>query len=242
MVANLAKSTPEAPALMRHDDVVTFFHEMGHVFHGLLSKTRFARFHGTRVARDFVEAPSQMLENWCWEPKVLKRMSKHYQTGEPLTDDLIEKIIKSRYVNVGLFYLRQLFFARFDLKVHTDQDPADYTKLWNDLREKISLVKGGAYKPGQATFGHIMGGYDAGYYGYTYSLVFAADMYATVFKSDPLDPKKGAHYRKEILEPGGSREETESLKAFLGRPSNSDAFLKELFGTSSDAKTAAAVL
>lgn len=94
MVANLAKPTPGKPALMRHDDVVTFFHEMGHVFHGLLSRTRFARFHGTAVARDFVEAPSQMLENWCWEPKVLERMSSHFETKKPLPADLIEKIIK----------------------------------------------------------------------------------------------------------------------------------------------------
>lgn len=121
MVANLAKPTPEKPALMRHDDVVTFFHEMGHVFHGLLSRTKFARFHGTSVARDFVEAPSQMLENWCWEPKVLEKMSSHYERKEPLGKELIEKIVKSRYVNVGLFYLRQLFFAKFDYKVHTDK-------------------------------------------------------------------------------------------------------------------------
>lgn len=94
MVANLAKPTPNKPALMRHDDVVTFFHEMGHVFHGLLSNTRFARFHGTAVARDFVEAPSQMLENWCWEPRVLEKMSSHYEKKEPLPADLIEKIVK----------------------------------------------------------------------------------------------------------------------------------------------------
>ncbi|ETW81741.1 Metallo peptidase M3A [Heterobasidion irregulare TC 32-1] len=232
MVANLAKSTPERPALMRHDDVVTFFHEMGHVFHGLLSSTRFARFHGTSVARDFVEAPSQMLENWCWEPKVLAKMSSHYETKKPLSDELIEKIVKSRYVNVGLFYLRQLFFAKFDLKVHTDKDATDYTALWNDLRTAVSLVKGGKQGAGQGSFGHIVGGYDAGYYGYTYSLVFAADMYATVFKQDPLDPALGQRYRESILKPGGSREETDSLKEFLGRPSNSDAFLKELFGSS----------
>ncbi|KAH8114574.1 Metalloprotease [Phellopilus nigrolimitatus] len=234
MVANLAKPTPERPALMRHDDVVTFFHEMGHVFHGLLSKTRFPRFHGTNVARDFVEAPSQMLENWCWEPKVLEQMSKHFKTEKPLPDDLIEKIIKSRYVNVGLFYLRQLFFAKFDIKVHTDKVPCDYTALWNDLRTSISLVKGSDKpEPGQGTFGHITGGYDAGYYGYTYSLVFASDMYATVFKKDPLDPALGQKYRKEILLPGGSRDEIHSLESFLGRLPNSDAFTKELFGVSS---------
>ncbi|EGN98007.1 hypothetical protein SERLA73DRAFT_109304 [Serpula lacrymans var. lacrymans S7.3] len=231
MVANLAKPTPERPALMRHDDVTTFFHEMGHVFHGLLSRTQFARFHGTAVARDFVEAPSQMLENWCWEPKVLAKMSSHYEKQEPLSPELIDKIIKSRYVNVGLFYLRQLFFAKFDMKVHVDQKPTDYTKLWNDLRESVSLVKGGKPGPGQASFGHIVGGYDAGYYGYTYSLVFAADMYATIFKEDPLDPARGKRYRDKILLVGGSRDDTESLEDFLGRPPNSDAFLEEVFGT-----------
>ncbi|KAG2009857.1 metallopeptidase MepB, variant 2 [Coprinopsis cinerea AmutBmut pab1-1] len=231
MVANLAKPTPDKPALMRHDDVVTFFHEMGHVFHGLLSRTKFARFHGTSVARDFVEAPSQMLENWCWEPKVLQQMSSHYETQKPLSPELIDKIIKSRYVNVGLFYLRQIFFAKFDLKVHTDQEKEDYTNLWSSLREKVSLVKSGKPCPGQGTFGHITGGYDAGYYGYTYSLVFAADMYgvylpnfsghesisngvlsATVFKADPLDPARGKQYRDKILRWGGSREELDSLK------------------------------
>jgi len=230
MVANLAKSTPERPALMRHDDVVTFFHEMGHVFHGLLSHTQFARFHGTSVARDFVEAPSQMLENWCWEPKVLKQMSKHYKTNEPLSDELIDKLVRSRYVNVGLLYLRQLFFAWFDYRVHTDKDKEDVTALWNDLRERVSLVKGGKRSAGQGSFGHLVGGYDAGYYGYTYSLVFAADMYSTVFKSDPLDPGRGNRYRTSILEPGGSREELDSLKEFLGRPPNPDAFMEEIFG------------
>ncbi|KAJ7935586.1 metallopeptidase MepB [Mycena leptocephala] len=231
MVANLAKSTPDKPALMRHDDVVTFFHEMGHVFHGLLSQTRFAKFHGTKVARDFVEAPSQMLENWCWEPEVLEKMSSHYKTKEPLSPALIEKIIKSRYVNVGLFFLRQVFFAKFDIKVHTDQEAEDYTLLWNTLREKISLVKSEKPCPGQGSFGHISGGYDAGYYGYTYSLVFATDMYSTVFKGDPLNPARGTLYREKILKYGGSREELDSLEDFLGRPPNSEAFLKELFGT-----------
>jgi len=230
MVANLAKPTPQKPALMRHADVVTFFHEMGHVFHGLLSQTKFSRFHGTSVARDFVEAPSQMLENWCFEPEVLKRMSSHYEKNEPLSPELIDKVIKSRYVNVGLFYLRQLFFANFDIKVHTAKSATDETLLWNKMRESISLVKGGKPTAGQATFNHIASGYDAGYYGYMYSLVFASDMYATVFKKDPLDPALGQRYRDSILKPGGSREELLSLKEFLGREPNSEAFVEELFG------------
>lgn len=237
MVANLAKPTPEKPALMRHDDVVTFFHEMGHVFHHLLSRTRYARFHGLNVALDFAEAPSQMLEDWCWEPKILSSMSSHYQTQEPLPQDLIQNIIKSRFVNVGLFFLRQLFLARFDLHVHTDQDDTNYTKLWNIMREEIALVKSGAMCPGQGTFAHITGGYDAGYYGYTYSLVFAADMFATIFKQDPLDPARGKHYRDKILRPGASQDEMESLKEFLGRVPSNEPFLRQLFGHSVSASS-----
>ncbi|KAG8766151.1 hypothetical protein FRC12_007057, partial [Ceratobasidium sp. 428] len=235
MVANLAKPTPGRPALMRHDDVVTFFHEMGHVFHGLLSKTRFGRFHGTSVARDFVEAPSQMLENWCWEPEVLTKMSNHFEKKEPLSDELIKKLIDSRYVNVGLFYLRQIFFGKFDIKVHTQTEAveSDYSKLWGQLREQTSLVKSGpTITHGQGTFAHITGGYDAGYYSYAYSLVFAADMYKTVFKGAPLDPAKGKLYRDKILKPGASRDELDSLKDFLGREPNSDAFLENLLGGS----------
>ncbi|KAF8674541.1 Peptidase family M3 [Rhizoctonia solani] len=226
MVANLAKPTPGRPALMRH------------VFHGLLSKTRFGRFHGTSVARDFVEAPSQMLENWCWEPEVLKKMSSHYEKKEPLSDELIKKLIDSRYVNVGLFYLRQIFFGKFDIKVHTQDTQGakadhDYSTLWGKLREETSLVKSGSSAThGQATFAHITGGYDAGYYSYAYSLVFAADMYKTVFKGAPLDPARGKLYRDKILRPGASRDEIDSLKDFLGREPNSEAFLENLLGKS----------
>ncbi|KAF8439338.1 hypothetical protein L210DRAFT_3504470 [Boletus edulis BED1] len=173
------------------------------------------------------EAPSQMLENWCWEPEVLKKMSSHYKTQEPLSDDLIAKIIKRlvgisllrvRYVNVGLFYLRQLFFANFDLAVHNNSLDVntDYTKLWNELREKISLVQGSEDKP------------ELGYYGYTYSLVFAADMYATVFKKAPLDPTLGRLYREKILFVGGSRDDMDSLKDFLGREPDPKAFINEI--------------
>ncbi|KAE9386902.1 zincin [Gymnopus androsaceus JB14] len=218
MVANLAKPTPDKPALMRHDNVVTFFHEMGHVFHGLLSRTKFSRFHGTSVARDFVEAPSQMLD--------------HFKTKQPLSPELITKLVKSRYVNVGLFYLRQVFFAKFDIKVHTSSGTRPFMRL---APISISLVKSGKPTPGQGTFGHITGGYDARYYGYTYSLVFAADMYATVFKADPLDPSRGQRYCEKILFPGGSHEELDSLKDFLGREPNSKAFLNELFGSGSSA-------
>ncbi|KAL7009563.1 metalloendopeptidase [Cystobasidiomycetes sp. EMM_F5] len=211
MVANLAKPTADQPALLSHYDFVTFFHEMGHAWHCLLSRTLFARFAGTRVARDFVEAPSQMLENWCYTHKVLQDVSQHYKTKKPMPDELIEKIIKSDSINKGLFNLRQLMFGKFDLTVHTSKEPLDYTKLWNDIREEVALTKLVTDKlpEGQGSFAHLVGGYD-------------------VFAADPLSREKGSLYRKEILGPGGSRDEMDSLTAFLGRPPSNDAFMKKL--------------
>ena len=180
---------------------------------------------------------------------MLKKMSSHYKTQEPLPDDLTAKIIMrlgspfnasgrltqtlSRYANIGLFYLRQLFHATFALVVHDNSLDAntDYTKLWNELRQEIMHLKGGD-QPGQGAFSHVASDYDVGYYGYvclaginpsqdyvtdtlvryTYSLVFAADMYATVFKQGPLDPKSGRLYRDKILLPGWSKDEMDLLK------------------------------
>ncbi|ORY69423.1 hypothetical protein BCR35DRAFT_307983 [Leucosporidium creatinivorum] len=235
MVANLSKPSPTKPALMKHQDVVTFFHELGHALHGICSWTQFPKFHGTSVARDFVEAPSQMLENWMWEPAVLKSLGKHYLTGEELPDELIDAVVKSKKVNQGLFNLRQVFFARFDMLVHTTEVDADLTTLWNDTREKTSLVSNeGTNVGGQSGFAHIAGGYDAGYYGYLYSQAFSADMYETVFKADPLSAEAGKRYREKILKVGGSRDEMDSLKDFLGREPTNEAFLKSLLGGEED--------
>ncbi|MBW0518729.1 hypothetical protein O181_058444 [Austropuccinia psidii MF-1] len=233
MVANLAKETSQKPALLTHDSVVTFFHEMGHAFHQLCSKTKYARFHGTNVARDFVEAPSQMLENWCWTEAQLLKMSQHYErSGEKLPKELIEKIIASRDINSGLANLRQIFFGMFDMFVHTTaKDDADLTDAWCQMRSEISLLdsREDGKAPGQSSFGHIVGGYDAGYYGYLYSQVFSTDMYESEFAKDPMSKEIGMRYREEILKPGGSREEMESLIKFLGgRKPNNEAFMKRL--------------
>ncbi|KDE06349.1 hypothetical protein MVLG_03259 [Microbotryum lychnidis-dioicae p1A1 Lamole] len=230
MVANLAKPTPTRPALMKHSDVVTFMHELGHAFHGLCSETQFPRFHGTAVSRDFVEAPSQMLENWTWTKEQLRELSSHFEReGERLDDEVIENLVKSKNMNQGLFNLRQLHFGLYDMKVHTTDVDSDLTKLWCDLREQVTLVSSkGEYVGGQSGFAHITGGYSAGYYGYLYSQVFSADMFATVFEQDPMNPKSGLAYREKILRPGGSRDEMDSLKDFLGREPDNRAFLKEL--------------
>ncbi|KAL2164928.1 hypothetical protein VTH06DRAFT_224 [Thermothelomyces fergusii] len=240
LVCNFSKPTDKKPSLLKHEEVVTLFHELGHGIHDLAGRTRYARYHGTSTVRDFVEAPSQMLENWCWTPSQLKSLSSHYETGQPIPDDLIEKLIATKHVNDALFNLRQLHFGLFDMTVHTPKtheelETLDVSKLYNELRAEISLIKGpeaqgepSTWGNGQATFGHLIGGYDAGYYGYLYSQVYSTDMFYTVFKSNPMDPVQGRRYRHTVLEKGGSQDEMLSLEQFLGRKPNTEAFYKEL--------------
>jgi metallopeptidase MepB len=147
LVCNFSKATPQKPSLLKHDEVVTLFHELGHGIHDLSGRTRFARYHGTSTVRDFVEAPSQMLENWCWTPSQLRGLSGHYSTGAKIPDDLIEKLVATKHVNGALFNLRQLHFGLFDMKVHTPKtheelEALDVSKLYNDMRSEISGLKG----------------------------------------------------------------------------------------------------
>ena len=167
LVCNFSKPTATKPSLLKHDEVVTLFHELGHGIHDLAGRTKYARFHGTSVVRDFVEAPSQMLENWCWTPSQLKSLSSHYETGEKIPDALIEKQISVKHVNDALFNLRQLHFGIYDMTVHTpasheEVEKMEFSKLYNDLREEISGLKGvqggdGVWGKGQSTFGHLIG-------------------------------------------------------------------------------------
>ncbi|VEU19758.1 DEKNAAC100070 [Brettanomyces naardenensis] len=230
LVCNFTRDTKDKPSLLKHDEVVTFFHELGHGIHDLLGKTRYSRFSGTSVHWDFVEMPSQFLENFCWDHSILKRLSSHYVSHEPLPDSLIGSLTRSKNVNGALFNLRQLHFGLFDMALHTSDDgEVDMYKLWNDTREKVALVSnGGVNTKGFGSFGHLMGGYASGYYGYLWSQVFAQDIYYTKFKKDPLNVKSGLEYRDKILARGGSGEELDYLSDLLGREPNSNAFLKEL--------------
>ncbi|KAH9908506.1 Metalloprotease [Xylariomycetidae sp. FL2044] len=240
LVCNFSKPTEKKPSLLKHDEVTTLFHELGHGIHDLTGRTKYSRFHGTSTVRDFVEAPSQMLENWCWTPSQIKALSRHYQTGEKIPDDLIEKQISTKHVNDALFNLRQLHFGIFDMTIHSppsheELEKMDLSAVYNDLRKEISGLKGpealgesSTWGNGQATFGHLIGGYDAGYYGYLSSLVYSTDMFYSVFKKNPMDGKEGRRYRHTVLERGGSQDEMLTLEQFLGRKPSSDAFYAEM--------------
>ncbi|HXM19295.1 MAG TPA: M3 family metallopeptidase [Candidatus Tumulicola sp.] len=221
---------PEAgkPALLSHDEVVTFFHEFGHCMHGTLSKAKYETLYGTNVRTDFVEAPSQMLENWMWQPSILKEVSSNVKTGAPLPDALIAKMIALKHVDDGVQWTTQDFYATFDMTIHSAGAHVDTTKTWFDLRSKLTAFSAipGTYP--QASFGHLMGGYDAGYYSYMWSKVFAQDMF-TKFQAGGLEsPVVGMQYRTDILEPGATEEPDQLMQKFLGRPVSFDAFYKDI--------------
>ncbi len=228
IVGNFPKAAPGKPSLLLHDDVETFFHEFGHIMHQTLTTARYSSLAGTNVRGDYVEAPSQMLENWVWNRDILRKISKHYKTGAPLPDTLLDQMIAAKHANEGITWSRQLFFATVDMLYHSSGEKVDTTKVWNDLAPQIFLMDETPGAAAQGSFGHLMGGYDAGYYGYLWSKVYAQDMF-TVFEQAGLEsPIAGAKYREWILKQGGTQEPEVLITNFLGRPSNKDAFYRSL--------------
>ena len=228
IVANMNKPSETTPSLLKHSEVETLFHEFGHVLHNALTKSKYGAFAGTSVSWDFVEAPSQLLERWAWNPQVLKKISKHYKTGEALPDDLIKRMIAAKNFGSGGAYLRQNFFAQYDMILHTAEKTPDSTKLYFDLTKKIRALPLTKNTIPQASFGHIMGGYDAGYYGYLWSEVIAEDFFSEFEKYGIFNSQIGLKYRREILEKGGTEEEETLVQNFLGRPVNNEPFLKSI--------------
>ena len=225
IVANFTKPSASTPSLLRHAEVVTLFHEFGHILHQTLTRSRFARFSGTRVERDFVEAPSQMLEHWCWQPDILAGFSRHHQTGDPLPSALIERMIEARHTSSAIAALRQVYFSRLDLAYHTE--PGRGT---DEIARELHPITGFRFPEGthfQAGFGHLFG-YDAGYYGYLWSRVFGDDMFTRFEAPGASLSSVGAEYRRHILEPGGAADADQLIHRFLGREPNPDAFLREL--------------
>jgi len=225
IVANFTKPSETEPSLLRHSEVETLFHEFGHIVHQTLTRARLARFSGTSVQRDFVEAPSQMLEHWCWLSDVLTGFTRHVDTGEPLPPELLRAMLAAKRLNSGIIAARQLFFSELDMTYHGGGVPRTTA-----LAEELHQITGFAMPEGtyfQAGFGHLFG-YDAGYYGYLWSRVFADDMFTRFEEAGPLSAAIGGRYRRLVLERGGTVDGDVLVRDFLGREPNTDAFLREL--------------
>ena len=226
MVGNFTKATPNQPSLLLHSEVETFFHEFGHLMHQTLTQARYTDFSGSSVARDFVEAPSQMLENFVWQPAILQKLSGHWQDpSRKLPPELLAKMLAAKNFNRAKAELGQVALSMLDMVYNLEpvEPMAAMERIWKELGLPAPVP--GTHFP--ATFGHLMG-YAAGYYGYLWSRVYAQDIFSRFEKEGIDNPAVGMSYRKEILQTGSSRDEAESLKAFLGREPDEEAFLRYL--------------
>lgn len=228
LVCNFTKPTADKPSLLTHDEVETFFHEFGHCLHTILTEANYGRLAGTSVERDFVEAPSQMFENWVWDADVLKTFARHYKTGETLPDDLLRGMVNARYIGSGMKAEHQFYYGLVDFTYHTaPKGEVDSTSVGLDLFEEIELYEAVPETYFQAAFGHLVG-YEAGYYGYMWSLVYAQDMFQRFKELGMLDPKAGMYYRRKILARGGTLDGLDLIRDYLGREPRMDAFLEHL--------------
>jgi len=232
LICNFPPPQPDKPSLLSHDEVVTIFHEFGHAMHTILTRAQYSRFSGTSVPRDFVEAPSQMLENWPWDKRVLDSFAADYRDpSKKIPPEILDQLKTARFATEGTFYRRQLSFAIMDLALHTQIHATNADQmlpLSNEILSDVSLP----VPPDTAFvayFGHIIG-YGAGYYGYAWADAIAADM-ATVFENAPdgfFDRTAGMRMRREIYEVGDSRDINVSIEKFLGRPRSINPFLKKI--------------
>lgn len=226
MLANFPRPTAASPSLLSHDEVKVFFHEFGHVMHTTLTRAPYVSQSGTSVAHDFGEAPSQMLEHWVWEEDPIRMMSRHYETGDPLPQELLKSLLQAKRHMIAYDTMRQLTFGLFDRFIHIEDHP-DVITAYNRLVEELigySMPEDNLFAAG---FGHLVG-YDAGYYGYLWSKVYSVDMFSRFKKEGIFNPKTGREYRSWILEKGSSMEEIDIVRKFLGREPDSSAFLEEI--------------
>ena len=227
----LASPTGAKPALFTHDEVLTLFHEFGHGLHHLLTRVEDLGVSGINgVEWDAVELPSQFMENFAWEWDVLRHMTRHVDTGAPLPRGLYDKMIAAKNFQSGLAMLRQIEFAVFDMRLHSEFDPAtgqSAQQLLEEVRNRIAVLKPPPYNRFPNSFSHIFaGGYAAGYYSYKWAEVLSADAYSFFEENGILDARAGQRFRDEILAVGGSRPAAESFRAFRGREPRVDALLK----------------
>jgi thimet oligopeptidase len=230
LICNFNSPTADKPALLTHAQAITFFHEFGHVLHNQLTKAELGSQSGTSVKRDFVEAPSQIFENWVWNYESLKLFAKHYKTGEVLPAELFQKMSAARNVGSGLAASAQVNYGILDMTLHDKYDPSGDKTTTDVVREVYNQIMPYKHLDGtnfQAAFGHL-NGYGAGYYGYMWSKVYAEDMFSVFEKNGILDQKTGMRYRNAVLANGGSKDEFEMVKDFLGRDPDPAAFFRSL--------------
>jgi oligopeptidase A len=231
LVCNFTPAVGDKPALLTHDEVTTLFHEFGHGLHHLLTRVEHAGASGINgVAWDAVELPSQFMENWCWEPEGLALISGHYETGEPLPQDLLDKMLAAKNFQSGLMMVRQIEFSLFDFELHaTHGDGRSVLDVLEGIRQEVSVLRPPAYNRFPNSFAHIFaGGYAAGYYSYKWAEVLSADAFSKFEEEGVFNSATGRAFREAILARGGSREPMVLFVDFRGREPSIDALLRHL--------------
>jgi oligopeptidase A len=231
LVCNFSPPDSDNDSMLTHDDVVTLFHEFGHMLHHLLTRVDYPSIAGINgVPWDAVELPSQFMENFAWNFEVLQRCSEHAESGKPLPKELFDRLNDSRHTGAAIAMMRQLEFGLFDFRLHTEYDSDEGTevlKLLDEVRAEVALIEHPAYNRSPHSFGHVFaGGYAAGYYSYKWAEVLAADAFSAFEENGILDRKTAEKFRSEILEVGGSRDFMEAYVAFRGRKPRIDALLR----------------
>ena len=230
LVCNFTAPVGEQPSLLTTTELTTLFHEFGHGLHHMLTRQTVAAVSGINgVPWDAVELPSQFLENWCWEPEALAFISGHFETSEPLPDELLTRMLDARNFQSGMQMLRQLEFALFDFRLHRDwqNGVSDVQALLDSVRSEVAVVTPPSFNRFQHSFSHIFaGGYAAGYYSYKWAEVLSADAYSRFEEEGIFNATTGAAFRREVLEVGGARDAMESFIAFRGRKPEVTALLR----------------
>jgi len=230
LVCNFAPPIGDTPALLTHDDVVTLFHEFGHTLHHLLTTINYPSISGINgVPWDAVELPSQFMENFAWSPEVVSRLSGHFETGEPLPTELLQKLEASRVFQSGMQLVRQLEFSLFDWYLHSEPlEQGAAEKALQKARDEVAVIRAPLYNRNAHGFAHVYsGGYAAGYYSYKWAEVLAADAFSAFEEQGLLNAGLAKKFRENILEIGGSRDIAEAFKDFRGRSPSTHALLKQ---------------
>ena len=231
LTCNFPRPLGADPSLLTHDDVMTLFHEFGHGLHHMLTQIDYAGVSGINgVPWDAAELPSQFLENWCWERDALKLISCHYRSGESLPEDLFQRLLKARNFQSGMQMVRQLEFALFDFRLHSEsqfESETDIQTLLDEVRSQVAVVMPPDYNRFQNSFSHIFaGGYAAGYYGYKWAEVLSADAFSRFEENGIFDQATGRQFLHSILEQGGSKDPMDMFIEFRGRRPSMEALLR----------------